>query len=262
MLTQILSHLPAEHPWRGRIQCFDTLPSTNTLAKELAKQGAPHGTVLIADHQTSGRGRLGRTFHSPGGTGIYMSVILRPNCPPEELMHLTCAAGAAMCDAVDAAVGIRPGIKWINDLVWQSRKLGGILTELVFTPTGALDSAVVGIGINCTQGADNFPPEIRQIACSLAAAVGQPVDRALVAAQMILALERMDPTRREAILQAYRADCVTLGKPVQLLCGDSHRDAVALDIDAQGALVVKLPDGSIQAINSGEVSVRGLYGYV
>ena len=125
MKTEILSYLPADFPWQENVMWFDTVDSTNTRAKTLAILGMPHGTVLIADHQTAGRGRMGRSFQSPKDMGIYMSVILRPQCPQEDLMHLTCAAALAMCDAVQEAVGIRPGIKWTNDLVCGKRKVAG-----------------------------------------------------------------------------------------------------------------------------------------
>ena len=126
MKEKILSHLPPAHPWGQTLYYRDTIPSTNTEAKAMAAAGAPHGTVILADSQTAGRGRLGRSFCSPADSGIYMSVILRPACPPAALMHLTCAAGVAVCNAVETAVGIRPGIKWINDLVLRGKKLGGI----------------------------------------------------------------------------------------------------------------------------------------
>ena len=135
---------------------FETIDSTNTYLKQLAEAGAEGGTAVIAHSQTGGRGRLGRSFHSPAGSGIYLSYLLRPNCKPEGLMHLTCAVAVAMCDAVEKTTGLRPGIKWTNDLVWQKRKLGGILTELGFE-NGLVSYAVVGIGINCTQTEEDFP---------------------------------------------------------------------------------------------------------
>ena len=107
-----------------------------------------------------GRGSRGRRFHSPAGSGVYLSVILRPVCDPGALMHLTCAAATAMCDAVEAACGFRPGIKWTNDLVFGRRKLGGILTELRLDHRGLVDFAIVGIGINCLQGPADFPEEL------------------------------------------------------------------------------------------------------
>ena len=164
MQKRIVSYLPKDFPWEDKLYYFDTIGSTNDEARRMAKSGAPHGTVLIADHQTGGHGRRGRSFHSPAGSGIYMSVLLRPDCAPTELMHLTCAVAVAMCDAIEQAVGFRPGIKWTNDLVIGSKKLGGILTELsVNSQTGLVDWAVVGIGINCRHEAKDFPKDLQSI---------------------------------------------------------------------------------------------------
>ena len=231
----------------------------------MARQGAPHGTVLIADRQTGGHGRRGRRFLSPGGVGIYLSMLLRPNCAPMELMHLTCATAVAMCDAVEASVGFRPGIKWTNDLVYKKRKLGGILTELGFTPQGKVDYAIIGIGINCCQRQADFDPEIQSIAGSLSMVADAPVDRAKVAAAMMEALQAMDATLltgKETMLERYRADCITLGQEISLVRGEEIRHGLALTVDAEGALVVQFPDGTVEAVNSGEVSVRGMYGYI
>ncbi len=265
MLQQIKNYLPGDHPWQNQIQWFDTIDSTNTRAKELARRGAVHGTVLIADNQTGGRGRRGRSFHSPAGSGIYLSVILRPRCVPSELMHLTCAAAVAACDAVEAAAGIRPGIKWTNDLVYGKRKLAGILTELGLTPGGQVDHAIVGIGINCCQAEGDYPEDIRHIAGSLASITGQTIDRSRVAGLLIQSLESMSRnlvSGKESILSRYRSDCVTLGQPVSLVRGDEVRHGKALEIDSQGALLVAFDDGCVEAVNSGEVSIRGMYGYV
>ena len=266
MKNLILSLVKESCPWQDSLLWFDSIDSTNTRAKELAAQGAPQGTVLLADHQTGGRGRRGRSFHSPAGTGIYLSVILRPNCNPAGLMHLTCAAAVAMCDAVESACGIRPGIKWTNDLVYGHRKLAGILTELGLSATGTVDYAIIGIGINCCQEEADFPEEIRSIAGSLRSVTGREVRREQVAAAMLDALYRMDQsllTNREEILDRYRSDCITLGKEVSVVKADgSVRHGTALDIDNEGALVVRFPNGTAETVNSGEVSVRGMYGYV
>ena len=266
MKNQILLHMKESCPWQDSLLWFDSIDSTNTRAKELAAQGAPHGTVLIADHQTGGRGRLGRSFHSPAGSGIYMSVILRPGCTPTELMHLTCAAAVAMCDAVEAACSIRPGIKWTNDLVVGKRKIAGILTELGISSSGKLDYAVIGIGINCCQSLSDFPEEIRSIAGSLHSVSGLEIDRAKVAAAMTDALYRMEQTlltEKAALMNRYRADCVTLGQCVSVVKSDGNvRHGTALDIDSDGALIVRFDDGTLESVSSGEVSVRGMYGYV
>lgn len=260
----ILAHFPTEPDWQ--LHCFHTIGSTNTYAKELAANGASHGTVIVADRQTGGRGRMGRSFHSPGTLGIYLSVILRPNCTPDKLMHLTCAAAVAMCDAVEAAAGIRPGIKWTNDLVFGTRKLGGILTELALdAKTGLVRYAVIGIGINCCQTPADFPEEISQIAASLSMVTGKDIDRSTLAAAMIAALMKMDAhllTNQDAIMTAYRANCITLGKQVSVVRGDTAEHATALDVDDLGALIVRFEDGRTEAVNSGEVSIRGMYGYV
>lgn len=265
MKQEILNHLPPDHPWADKVQYFDTIDSTNTQAKKLAAAGAPHGTVLIAGHQTAGRGRMGRQFHSPQAQGVYLSVILRPQCVPGELMHLTCAVGTAMCNAVETAAGFRPGIKWINDLVHNGRKLGGILTELgLDSKTGLVSYAVVGIGINCGQTPADFPPEIRDIAGSLSMAAGRPIPPSRLAAAMIRALYAMSLdllAKKSVIMEQYRADCITIGREVQVL-RDPIRHGTAINVDDDGALLVRFEDGKTEAVNAGEVSVRGMYGYV
>ena len=262
MKDLILSPLPPAHPWGQSLYWYDALPSTNSLAKDMAREGAVQGTVLLADSQSAGRGRLGRSFCSQPGQGIYMSVILRPNCPPSELMHLTCAVGVAVCNAVEDATGYRPGIKWINDLVAGSKKLGGILTELVME-TGLVRSAVVGIGINCSQAPEDFPPELQDIACSLSCVIGRSVDRAKLAAALICRLEEMSRQLqdRSAIMEDYRRDCVTLGKEILVIQGDHRRPGRALSVQDDGSLMVEFLDGTISTVNAGEVSVRGLFDY-
>lgn len=265
MKETIIQNLRESCPWQDSLLWFDSLDSTNTRARELAQQGAAHGTVLIADHQTGGRGRRGRSFHSPAGVGIYMSVILRPRCAPQEIMHLTCAAAVAMCDAVETAAGFRPGIKWTNDLVCGQRKIAGVLTELGFDRQGNVDFAIIGIGINCCQQPDDFPEDIRGIAGSLTSVSGKEINRPLIAAAMMDALYRMDQTLltgKAHTLSRYRKDCITLGKEVSLVRGDEIRHGTALDIDSDGALIVCFSDKTIETVNSGEVSVRGMYGYV
>ena len=222
MKEEILSYLPQDYPWRDRFIYLDTVDSTNNYLKKLAAQGAPEGTLAVADC---------RSFQSPGGVGIYMSVLLRPNCPPEDIMHLTCGVGVAMCDAVERATGTRPGIKWTNDLVCQKRKISGILTELGMTSQGTVDYAVIGVGINCCQGSEDFPEEIQSTAGSLAMVTGQEISRPKVAAAMMESFAKL-------------------------------RHGTALDIGSDGDLIVRFEDGTVAPVSSGEVSVRGLYGYV
>ena len=214
MKDKIRAYLNAECPWSDTLHWYPQTDSTNTQAKALAKAGAPHGTVLIAGHQTGGRGRMGRTFQSPEGKGVYLSVILRPGCQPEDLMHLTCAAGVAMADAVEAVSGIRPGLKWINDLVIGTRKLGGILVEMS-VDKGLVDYAVVGIGINCLQSREDFHPDIRNMATSLCLASGKTILPERLAAAMVTALWKMSQvllSEKGRLMTAYKAGCVTLGQ--------------------------------------------------
>ena len=264
--SNILASLPADFPWGSQIHCYTSISSTNTAAKQAAANGVNEGTVFIADSQTAGRGRLGRSFFSPAGTGIYLSVVLRPECPPGQLMHLTCAAAVAVCKAITRCCGLHPGIKWTNDLVIGKRKLAGILTELsINSHTGLVDFAVVGIGINCCQHGEDFPPEIRGIATSIAIETGSPIDRSRLCAAAIMALYEMQQSlidQKQQIMQAYRENCITLGQKVSIVGGGPVRYATALDIDDDGGLLVRYDSGETGTITSGEVSVRGMYGYI
>ena len=259
MLSQILPYLSG-HPWMDKIQYFDTIDSTNNYAKKLAADGASAGTVIIASHQSAGRGRLGRSFSSPENMGLYLSVILRPDCEPSQLMHLTCAAGVAAVRAINNPC---VGIKWTNDLVKGKRKLGGILTELSIDPvTQKVAWVVVGIGINCCQMKWQFPEEIRHMACSLGITWQ---DVPLLAAGLIDSLYRMDRellVSKEEIMSVFAEKCVTIGSEISVLRGDSVRHGKAVGLDSEGGLKVAYPDGSTETVTSGEVSIRGMYGYL
>lgn len=253
-----------DHPWAELVQVLQTVDSTNTLAKQLAAEGAPEGTVILAEHQTGGRGRMGRRFESPAGSGIYMSVILRPDIPPQQLLHLTAVVAVAVCDAVERATGLQPQVKWVNDLIAGGRKLAGILTELALDPqSGKVCHAVVGVGLNCCQ--TSFPPELQQIATSVYLQTGSLPDRNRLVSEMIRSLRQLSAsllTEQDSWMARYAARCINVGKPVQILQGGAVREAVALGVDRNAALQVRYADGSCAQINSGEVSVRGLYGYV
>lgn len=262
---QIKQYLRESCLWQDSLLWYPQIGSTNTHAKELARQGAPGGTVLLADCQTGGRGRMGRQFHSPAGSGIYMSLILRPNCKPGELMHLTCAAAVAMTHAIERATGVNVGIKWTNDLVFGKGKLGGILTELGLKPDGTVDYTIIGVGINCCQEMADFPEDIRTMATSLRQITGKDVERSRVAAAMLDAFFVMEQTLftgKEGMLSEYRRRCVTLGQEISILQGDTLRHGSALDIDGSGALIVENPSGTQEVLRSGEVSIRGMYGYI
>lgn len=253
------------HSWTGLVQVLETVDSTNTAAKALAAQGAPQGTAVLAERQTGGRGRLGRQFDSPPGMGVYLSVVLRPEAEPQRLLPLTCFVAAALCDAVEEAAGLRPEIKWTNDLLLDGKKLAGILTELTLeAESNKVQYAVVGVGINCAQQKADFPPALRETACSLAMA-GRSVDRNGLAAAMLLHLAGLFQallSDQARWMQKYRSGCVTIGRQVRLLRDGMYREGLALGVDDQGALLVDFGDGRPQAVQSGEVSIRGLDGYV
>ena len=247
--------------------CLETVDSTNLYAKQLAVEGAADGTVVTADRQTAGRGRLGRDFQSPVGLGIYLTVLLRPDLPPERLSPLTAMAGVAVCRAVEGICGLSPGLKWPNDPVLNGKKLCGILTELSLEgETGRVADVVLGIGVNVLHQPEDFTPEVREIATSLAQAVGGPVSRPALAAAIIREVDRLyDALTAGEVgpyLEEYRRRCVNLGRTVRLLTpGGDGETAEALDIDDDFGLVVRKMDGTVQTVRSGEVSVRGLYGY-
>lgn len=261
----ISARLPAPRTGRGEILCLETVDSTNTYLKKLAAEGAPSGTVVISDEQTGGRGRRERPFQSPPG-GLYLSILLRPDCPPAEAVDLTAWAAVATCDAVEQQCGLRPDIKWTNDLLLHGRKMTGILTEMgVEGESGALQYVIAGIGINLRQSREDFAAlGLGEIATSLAAeGLDGGLDRCALAARLITALDRMSdqfPACRADWLARYRANCVTVGRPILLLRGGQSTPAQALAVEDDFSLRVRYADGREESVSSGEVSVRGLMG--
>lgn len=231
---------------------LDSVTSTNDYAKTLARQGAAHGTAVLAKSQSAGRGRMGRTFLSPEG-GLYLSVILRPWAEAAQLMALTPVLAEAACNAVEQVTGLRPKIKWCNDLLLENKKLAGILTEPSLKPDGTADFVVCGIGLNCR----TVPEEVEDMAAGLGEAVNIPALAEKIRDAWLLAAETLDDPCHMA---GYRKDCVTLGKQVRVMEAEPW-EGIAADVDDSGALIVER-DGKRQRIFTGEVSVRGLYGYV
>ena len=222
--------------------CLETVDSTNNEVKRRALAGAADGLAVVAERPR------------------------RPRCPLEEVSALTAWTAVAVCNAVERVCGVRPGIKWPNDVILDGRKLCGILTELELeAETAALRHVVVGVGINLTQTAADFGPEVAPVAVSLAQALGRAPRRAEMAAAVLAALDELYaafPAERAAWLERYRADCLTLGRTVRLLRAGEEEEAFAEAVDDAFALVVRRADGSREAVSSGEVSVRGLLGYV
>ena len=246
------------------LRCFEEIDSTSSYLKREALLGAPHGAVAAANFQNAGRGRMTRSFQSPPGKGVYLSVLLRPQLPVSQLMGVTGMTAVAICNAVERAAGVRPGIKWTNDLVLNGRKICGILTEMALeSETGLAQYLVIGAGVNVSHTPEDFGPDVARMATSLVQE-GYSVSRSVLAARMIEELDILSASLKDGAGEwtaRYRRDCVNLGKQVRLLWDDRQTEARALDIDEQFGLIVRLPDGSETTVRTGEVSVRGLYGY-
>lgn len=266
MLEQIQQKLGETMSVGRNLIVLEEVGSTNDYAKELACQGAADGTVVLAEYQSAGRGRRGRTFQSSGGKGIYMTVLLRPDLPAERLMPVTALAGVAVCDAVERVCGVRPGLKWPNDPVVCGKKAGGILTEMTVDGETGMPCLILGIGINVRQEESDFSPDVAQMAGSLEQLLRVPVQKPALIAALIGALDEMYRALKtgdvSAYLAAYRRDCVNLGKTVQIIRGQKRETAQALAVDDRFRLVVRYENGEEATVSSGEVSVRGLYGYV
>ena len=244
------------------LHCFGEIDSTNTRLKRMALEGAEHGSVVMARSQNAGRGRMGRTFLSPEGKGLYLSLLLRPNLPAEKLMRCTGMAAVAACRALERACGVRPAIKWTNDLVLNGRKLCGILAETVIS--GTETALVIGVGINLTNTEEDFGAELRRVATSLALE-GHAVDTACLAAALIRELKVLADALGGDVtpwVEEYRSRCVNLGKEAQLLWTEGRERVVALDVDDSFGLIVQRGDGTLYTVCSGEVSVRGMYSYI
>lgn len=265
---EIRNFLPETERVGRELYCLAEVDSTNTYAKGLAIQGAPDGMVVVADCQTGGRGRQGRSFSSPEGKGVYLTALMRPALPPERLLPVTALAAVAVCNAIEQTCGIRPQIKWTNDLVLNGKKLCGILTEMALEgESGCLQYLVIGIGVNVLQTEADFSGKLADMAVSLRQATGKAISRPQLAAREIFELDRLyralEAGETAEYLKAYRRDCVTLGKEVQLVGADGDREPVtALDVDDQFGLIVRRKSGETEIIRTGEVSVRGMYGYV
>ena len=265
MTQEALSDIGTRQVGR-KVLYYDRLDSTNNEIKRLSIDQVENGLAVIADCQTGGRGRRGRSFLSPAGKGLYLSVLMQPRCSVDELSMLTAWSAVALCSAVERACGVRPGIKWPNDLVMQGRKLCGVLTELELeAETGLPRYVIVGIGTNVLQTEADFGPEVAPIAISLEQALGQAPARTALAKEILRAMDdlyRDFPQEKAQYLEQYRRDCLTLGRPVTVLRSSGARNGFATGINEDFSLTVRWEDGTAEALSAGEVSVRGLYGYV
>lgn len=231
--------------------------STNTEAKKLALEGAAHGTSVFALRQTAGKGRLGRSFHSTAGTGIYMSIILKPKFDISKSVLITTAASVAVCRALREVCNAEPEIKWVNDVYINNKKVCGILTEATTDfESGQIESLIVGIGINCST--EGFPQDLLEIAGAVKGDYSTDRLAAQVIIELLMLAEDLDS---RSFIEEYRQLSMVIGKTVKVYKGGCSPDAGGhsarvLDIDDNGGLHVLYSTGQQETLSSGEISIR------
>lgn len=251
--------------WLGKkLVCFDETDSTNIRARRLAEEGAPHGTLVVAERQTAGRGRRGRNWDSPAGSGIWFSMMLRPEIEPVHASMITLVAGMAVVKGIEEVTGLKPMIKWPNDAVLNGKKISGILTEMS-TEEDSVRYVVVGVGMNINT--ETFPEELEGLAASLKTEAGREFRRSLVLGAVCRAFETyfeifQRDRSMEGLMEEYNRMLVNLDRQVCVLDPKGEYTGTARGIDRQGSLLVEKEDRTVIPVISGEVSVRGIYGYV
>ena len=245
---------------------LDSIDSTNIYAKKKAEDPFREGTVVIADEQTVGRGRLGRNWVSTKGKGIWMTIMLKPDIQPSDAPKLSIVAALAVANALRSCCRVNARIKWPNDIVTGGKKLSGILTEMS-AEADEIKYVIIGIGINVNMEADDFGQEVSNIATSIRIEKGIPVLRKTLAASVLLEFEKIYKVfEKDAcikdFLDDYKGRSAVLGKEIRLINKKEEITGRAVDISEEGHLVIELADGSLREIMSGEVSIRGLRGYI
>ncbi len=239
-----------------RIHFFDKLYSTNDKAFQLARQGAPEGTVVISEAQAGGRGRLGRVWTSPPGVNLYASVILRPRTAPFELQGITLLAAVAVAEAVAQFTTRPPSVKWPNDVLLDSKKVAGILMEM-HTEAEMASFVITGIGVNLNMSKAMFPDELARRATSVISASREPVSRADFAQRLFLSLELWYKTFLDkglsAIIKVWRKYFTSEGKPVRVRSLQKTIDGICLGVDDDGALLVRLASGATERVLAGDI---------
>lgn len=255
-------HLTTKALGHGENHFTHTLTSTNTVLKQMATSGAPHGSVCLCEHQTAGKGRLGRSWNTVEGQGLYVSVLLRPALRPQEAPLITFATALSMARAVQEVAGADARIKWPNDLVLCGKKLCGILLE-ISADLDQIEYVVVGTGLNVLPGA--YPAELADKAISLSEVVDAPCRREILVHYLQALEDNMRLLEQDGfagISAAYRRQCCTIGSRVHVLGISNEFTGTAVDVDASGALLVRTDDDQMHTVYSGDVSVRGVMGYV
>lgn len=255
--ANIKKYLETEH-YGNVIHYFETCPTTQKIAHKEAQNGAPNGTLIIAEEQTAGKGRLSRPWTSAAGLGIWMSLIIRPELTPQQAPQTTLVAAVAIVKAIEDVVGIRPSIKWPNDILIEGKKVTGILTELQADPD-RVKAIILGIGLNANLQASDFPEELRDIATSLKIVTGKEVNRAKIAAKILeyleLYIEQYVNEGFTPIKKLWEMYAVTKGKRVKAVMLHETVEGIALGISEEGLLEVQLDDGSVQGIYSADIQI-------
>ena len=246
-----------EHP-QVEVRIFDEISSTNLVARQMAVSGqAGHGSFVVAMEQTAGRGRRGREFYSPKGSGIYLSVILEPQGTLEGSLSITTAAATAVYKAVKEVCGVELGIKWVNDLYKENRKVCGILTEAVTDfESGNIEFAIVGIGLNLYVEPELFPEELQEVAGGIYEdqQSAKKADRNRLAAQIVNHL--LEETRELKLSEEYVEHNIVPGNEITIIDNKSSRSARALSICPDGKLLVQESDGTQSKLSFGEISIK------
>ncbi len=238
---------------------LNEIDSTNNYAKQLVRNGEPSGTVITAKTQTAGKGRLGRSFCSPSGTGIYMSIILRPDYDMETVSLLTSCMSVAAARAIDKLYGTDIKIKWVNDLYLNGRKICGILTESAVNSEGKADFAIIGIGINVKSVKQFFPADLLSIASSLEDETGETFSLSEISAGVINELERILPELESChFIEEYRSRSCVIGRDVIITKADREKTAKAVGISDKAGLIVRYSDGTEEILTSGEARIKPL----
>lgn len=239
------------------ISVYDCVSSTNSLAKESAQRGEKQGRVIIAESQTMGRGRLGRSFQSPKDSGLYMSLLLRPELPPENAVFITAAAAVAVGQAIEALSEKSAHIKWVNDIIIDNKKVCGILTEGGIDPEKrCLSWAVLGIGVNVYKPNGGFADDIKDIASAIFENEEFGLKNRLAAEILNRFWQLYSELDSRTFFTEYKSRMLTIGKKVNVIKGDFIRKGYCLDLDNDCRLLVKYDDQTKEYISSGEVSVR------
>lgn len=237
---------------------FETVGSTNTAAMGFAEKGYPDGTVIIADAQTRGKGRLGRTWVSPPGKNLYMSVILKPEIPPTDATILTLMTAVACASAVKKLTSIPVSIKWPNDLIVGNKKLCGILTE-IRADMDRISTAVIGIGININLETQDMPDDIKTLATSIKLETGEPQSRTVFAVEILKGIDKwydvLIRLGKKIIIEEWLQLSSTIGQTVTVTTGNTVLTGIAEGIDNEGMLILKLPDASFKKISAGDLTV-------